>query len=182
VFSSKLFSSLIPSEAIPKEAAMARAQATTDHEVIRHWIETHRGHPSVVRATEGTRAGSAGLLRVDFEPAEDSLEEISWDDFFATFESNSLAFLYQDEKQSRFHKFVSRDSVESESDDYAEENSSPRERSQSARASSGKPAGKTRQASAAEQEEAEEIDEEDLDEEDLEEDQEEEDDDGGTPR
>jgi hypothetical protein len=124
---------------------MARAQATTDHEVIRHWIETHKGHPSVVRATEGTRAGSAGLLRVDFEPAEDSLEEIGWDDFFTTFDSNNLAFLYQDEKQSRFHKFVSRNSVES----------------------SGESAGKTRQASSAEQEEAEEIDEEDLDEEDL---------------
>jgi len=142
---------------------MARAQATTDHQVIRNWIETHQGHPSVVRGTEGKRAGSAGLLRVDFEPAEDSLEEIDWDDFFATFDSNDLAFLYQDEKKSRFHKFVNRDSLESESDDEGEEESSTRSRSQAASASGGKSAGKTRQASPAEQEEAEEIDEEDLD-------------------
>src|SRR3954462_2920947 len=111
---------------------MARAQATTDHQVIRRWIETHKGHPSVVRATEGTRAGSAGILRADFEPAEESLEEISWDDFFDTFDSNNLAFLYQDEKQSRFHKFVNRDSVESESDDNGEEKSFARGRSDGA--------------------------------------------------
>lgn len=150
---------------------MARAQATTDHEVIRKWIETHQGHPSVVRGTESKRPGSAGLLRVDFEPAEDSLEEIDWDDFFATFDSNDLAFLYQDERKSRFHKFVSRNSLESESDDKGKEESSTRSRSQAASASGGKSAGKTRQASPAEQEEAEEIDEEDLeDQEDLEDD------------
>jgi len=135
---------------------MSRAQATTDHQVIRRWIETHQGHPSVVRATQGKRPGSAGLLRVDFEPAEESLEEIGWDDFFETFDSNELAFLYQDEKGSRFHKFVSRDSVEGESDE-GEEASSPSSRS--------KPAGTTRQASPAEQEEAEEIDAEEIEDE-----------------
>src|SRR5215218_10256721 len=91
---------------------MARAQATTDHQVIRSWIETHGGHPSVVRATEGRRPDSAGLLRVDFDEPEESLHAISWDDFFDTFDSNQLAFLYQDEQQSRFHKFVERDSVD----------------------------------------------------------------------
>jgi hypothetical protein len=143
---------------------MARAQATTDHQVIRHWIETHKGHPSVVRATEGTRPDSAGLLRVDFGPAEETLQEISWDDFFDTFDSNGLAFLYQDEKQSRFHKFVSRDSVGSELADKGE----------------GKSSSKTRQASPAEQDEAEEIDEEDL-EEDEDEGEDEEEDDDETP-
>jgi hypothetical protein len=143
---------------------MARAQATTDHQVIRRWIETHKGHPAVVRATAGTRPSSAGLLRVDFEPAEESLEEVSWDDFFETFDSNNLAFLYQDEKQSRFHKFVSRDSAASESDDAGEQKSSTRGRSQAANASSGKAKSTPRQASPAEQEEAEEIDEEDLEE------------------
>lgn len=91
---------------------MASARATIDHDEIRRWIESRQGHPSVVRATEGTRKGSAGLLRVDFGEPEESLEQISWDDFFDTFDSNDLAFLYQDENQSRFHKFVRRDSVE----------------------------------------------------------------------
>lgn len=143
--------SSVSSAAAVDSLTMARAQATTDHQVIRRWIETHRGHPSVVRGTEGKRPGSAGLLRVDFEPTEDSLEEIAWDDFFATFDSNELAFLYQDEKKSRFHKFVSRDSLQGEAGE--DQN--------------GKSAGKTRQASPAEQEEAAEIDEEDLDDEDL---------------
>jgi hypothetical protein len=153
-----------------QETAMARAQATTDHTVIRRWIETRKGHPSVVRATEGKKRGSAGLLRVDFEPAEESLEEISWDDFFDTFDSSGLAFLFQEEasggRPSRFHKFVSRDSVE---EDAGEETSATR----GAKAkSSGK---KVRQASPAEEEEAEEADEEDVD--DLDEDEDEDEDD-----
>jgi hypothetical protein len=147
---------------------MARAQATTDHNVIRRWIETRKGHPSIVRATEGKKRGSAGLLRVDFEPAEESLEEISWDDFFDTFDSNGLAFLYQDEASggpSRFHKFVSRDSVDEDS----EQKASPTQSSKTK--NSGK---KTRQARPAEEEEAEEVDEEEID--DLDEDEEEDED------
>ena len=95
---------------------MARAQATTDHQVIRRWIESRNGHPSVVTATQSRKKGSTGLLRVDFDEPEDSLEEISWDDFFDTFDTNNLAFLFQEETQSRFHKFVNRDSVDDEAD------------------------------------------------------------------
>jgi hypothetical protein len=147
---------------------MARAHATTDHQVIRRWIEAHGGHPSVVRATEGRRQGSAGLLRVDFDEPEESLEAIGWDDFFDTFDSNDLAFLYQDEEQSRFHKFVKRDSVDTESTST----------SSGSKASSGskKGGGAARQASPAEQNEAEEIDEEELDEEEEEEEEDEDED------
>jgi hypothetical protein len=98
---------------------MASAQATTDHNVIRHWIEARKGHPSVVRATHSDEQGSAGLLRVDFQEPEESLEEIDWDEFFDTFDAQGLAFLYQDKTASgdtsRFHKFVSRGSVDQES-------------------------------------------------------------------
>lgn len=94
---------------------MAQAQATTDHDQIRKWIESRNGHPAVVRATHSEEQGSAGLLRVDFGKPEPSLEEIEWDEFFDTFDSQGLAFLYQDKTAdggtSRFHKFVSRDSV-----------------------------------------------------------------------
>lgn len=138
---------------------MARAQATTDHDVIRSWIETRKGHPSVVRATEGKKSGSAGLLRVDFGPAEDSLEEISWDDFFDTFDSSELAFLYQDVtaegRKSRFHKFVSRDTIP-EAEDGEDSGGSQAQSEGSKRSKS------TRQASPQEEEEAEEIDEEDI--------------------
>jgi hypothetical protein len=44
---------------------------------------------------------------------QDTLEEITWDEFFETFEASDLAFLYQEETKdgelSRFSKFVSRD-------------------------------------------------------------------------
>jgi hypothetical protein len=147
---------------------MARAQATTDHQVIRRWIEAHGGHPSVVRATEGRRPGSAGLLRVDFDEPEESLETIGWDDFFDTFDSNDLAFLYQDEEQSRFHKFVKRDSV-------SDESTSASSGGSTSTSSASKKGGAARQASPAEQDEAEEIDEEEIDEEDEEDEDEDED-------
>lgn len=102
---------------------MSRAQATTDHKVIRQWAESRKGHPAFVKSTEGKRKGSGGLLRIDFDPTEESLDEISWDEFFDTFDKNELAFLYQEKtasgRKSRFNKFVSRESVDtsdSESD------------------------------------------------------------------
>jgi hypothetical protein len=155
----------------PKETNMARAQATTDHQVIRRWIETRKGHPSVVGATHTRQKGSTGLLRVDFNEPEDTLEGISWDEFFDTFDSNNLAFLFQDEKQSRFHKFVNRDSIDEDDE------GSSSAKSKSASGASNKAGGKTRQTSPQEEDEAEEIDEEDLedeeDDEDLDEDEDE---------
>ena len=92
---------------------MSQAIATTDHDAIRRWVEERDGHPAVVKATHGERGG---LLRIDFDPPEDSLGRIEWDEFFATFDENNLAFLCQDETEggrtSRFVKFVDRDSVD----------------------------------------------------------------------
>jgi len=53
-------------------------------------------------------------LRIDYPgfSGEDKLEEISWAEFFDAFESNKLAFLYQDEKDSRFNKLVRRNAEE----------------------------------------------------------------------
>jgi hypothetical protein len=94
---------------------MSQTNTTTDHDVIRRWTEARKGHPSVVKGTEGRR-GSAGLLRIDFDPPEDSLEQIDWDEFFDTFDRNNLAFLYQERtasgRRSRFNKFVSRDTAD----------------------------------------------------------------------
>jgi hypothetical protein len=102
---------------------MARAHATTDHDTIREWAEKRGGHPATVKRTE--RGQEAGILRLDFDPPDEALEKISWDDFFEKFEDADLAFLYQDKtnggKPSRFHKFVSRDSVEDEDEDDDEE-------------------------------------------------------------
>jgi hypothetical protein len=82
---------------------MSSASTTTDHNEIRHWVEEHGGRPSMVK-TEG----EGGILRIDFGEPEEALQEVSWDEFFEVFDDNKLAFLYQDEGDSRFNKFVSR--------------------------------------------------------------------------
>ncbi|MBV0890834.1 hypothetical protein KTN05_03105 [Paracoccus sp. Z118] len=89
---------------------MASSETTTDHDIIRKWIEDRGGIPSVVRGTEDDEG--EGILRVDFAERDEALDEISWEEFFETFEDRGLAFLYQEEtqdgKESRFFKFVNR--------------------------------------------------------------------------
>ena len=89
------------------------SHTTTNHDEIRKWVEKRKGRPATVKSTE--RHGEAGLLRINFPgySGEDSLEEISWDDFFKKFDEKKLAFLYQDKtadgSESRFFKLVNRD-------------------------------------------------------------------------
>jgi hypothetical protein len=89
------------------------SKTTTDHEKIKQWVEDRGGYPATVKDT-GSK-GEPGILRIDFPgySGEDSLERISWEDFFDKFEEKKLAFLYQDKmrsgEESRFFKFVSRD-------------------------------------------------------------------------
>ena len=90
---------------------MSEAKITTDHSQIRRWADQRGGHPATVKAT--SEDGGAGILRLDFDPKDESLKNVSWDDFFQKFEREKLALLYQDKtsdgKISRFHKFVDRD-------------------------------------------------------------------------
>lgn len=97
---------------------MASAETTTDHDTIKAWVEQRGGRPARVRVTapgkEDARKGSGGILRIDFQEPDEALEGISWEEFFATFEKNKLAFLYQEtvansDAESRFFKFVERD-------------------------------------------------------------------------
>ena len=78
---------------------MASALETTDHETIRKWAEQRGGHPAQVK-------GTGGLLRIDFGEPEESLEKISWEDFFEVFDQSKIKFLYDPERKSRFNKFV----------------------------------------------------------------------------
>jgi hypothetical protein len=85
------------------------AVMTTDHDTIRRWVEERGGCPARVK---GTQAGNdPGLLRIDFPdyPGDERLECISWDEWFRGFDEHNLAFLYEDEKDSRFNKLVSRE-------------------------------------------------------------------------
>lgn len=92
------------------------SKTTTNHETIQKWVEERGGYPARVKGT--AEEGEAGLLRIDFPgySGEGKLERITWDEFFAGFEENNLAFLYQEETkdgaESRFSKLIDRDSVE----------------------------------------------------------------------
>jgi hypothetical protein len=93
------------------------ARRTTDHDHIRAWVEERGGRPSVVKRSHNTEEGG-GILRIDFAEPEASLEEVDWEEFFATFEDRKLAFLHQDRtadgQLSRFFKFVRRDQEDEE--------------------------------------------------------------------
>jgi len=95
---------------------MSEAKVTTDHSEIRGWVEARGGHPAKVRKTD--EQGGSGVLRIDYPgySGEETLEAIGWDEFFAGFEENNLAFLYQEETnagdESRFSKLIDRDSAE----------------------------------------------------------------------
>lgn len=62
-----------------------------------------------------------GVLRIDYPgySGADTLETITWEEFFEAFEENNLAFLYQEEKkdgsESRFSKLIDRDSANEKS-------------------------------------------------------------------
>lgn len=84
---------------------MSSAVTTTDHEEIRQWVEANNGRPARVRGTGGKR--DVGMLRIDFDEAEEGLEAIEWDEWFEAFEDNNLALLHAED--SRFNKLVSRE-------------------------------------------------------------------------
>jgi hypothetical protein len=100
----------------PREgkSSTGKSMRTTDHDVIRRWVEERGGRPAAVKATESK--DDPGMLRIDFPgySGENRLDDISWDEFFKKFDEKNLEFLYQDEtrdgKPSRFWKFVNRES------------------------------------------------------------------------
>ena len=98
---------------------MADANSTTDHAKIKQWVEERGGHPARVKGTD--EEGTAGVLVIDYPgySGTQTLESISWEEFFQGFEDNKLAFLYQDETKagdkSRFSKLISRHSADEKS-------------------------------------------------------------------
>lgn len=100
--------------------ADSSSKVTTNHDEIRKWAEARGGKPATVKRTESNN--EAGVLRIDFPGygGSDSLEEISWDEFFKKFDEKHLAFLYQDKtssgEQSRFFKLVSQETASNKSE------------------------------------------------------------------
>ena len=89
------------------------SKTTTDHNEIRRWVEERGGCPAHVKDTGS--GDDPGILRIDFTgfSGQETLEPISWEEFFRAFDKNKLAFVYQDEKTSgepsTFSKLVSRE-------------------------------------------------------------------------
>src|SRR5688500_4818530 len=92
------------------------SKVTTNHGEIQQWVEERGGTPARVKGTESRR--DTGLLRIDYPgfSGEETLEAITWEEFFKAFDEHELAFLYQDKtkdgKVSRFSKFIDRNSEE----------------------------------------------------------------------
>ncbi len=72
---------------------------TRNHDVIRRWAEERQAKPATVEGTE--HEGRAGVLRFDFPGGDGGrLQEISWDDWFETFDERDLVFLYEEDLKS----------------------------------------------------------------------------------
>lgn len=88
------------------------SKSTVDHEEIRRWVEERGGKPATVASTHSD--DDAGVIRIDFPgySGDESLEEISWDEWFSKFEDNGYAFVYQettaDGDTSNFNRLVKR--------------------------------------------------------------------------
>jgi ferritin-like metal-binding protein YciE len=88
---------------------------TTDHDEIRQWAEERGAKPACVRGTG--KKGGVGMIRLDFPgyTGAEKLQEITWDEWFESFDENNLALVYQEKtargQQSNFNKLVSRESV-----------------------------------------------------------------------
>jgi hypothetical protein len=88
-----------------------RSLATTHHEVIKQWAEERGGRPATV---EGTEHGDLlGVLRIDFGGDDARLRQVSWEEWFNTFDARRLNFIYQEERsdgrQSTFFRLESPD-------------------------------------------------------------------------
>ena len=92
------------------------SKVTTDHDEIRHWAEARGAKPAAVRRTESD--DDPGIIRLEFPDYSggDSLEEISWDEWFRKFDGNGLALLYQEHiangDDSNFNQIIRRETAE----------------------------------------------------------------------
>jgi hypothetical protein len=91
----------------PDEHAERKGQslATQSHEVIQKWAEERRAKP----VTLESQRDEPRVLRFDFPGyGGQNLAQISWDDWFKTFDNRNVVFIYQERlrngNQSNFFK------------------------------------------------------------------------------
>lgn len=92
------------------------SHTTTNHDEIKRWAEARNAKPACVKGTGG--GGDPGMIRLDFPgySGSESLQPISWDEWFSAFDRNKLALVYQDQTadgaRSNFNKLVARDTAD----------------------------------------------------------------------
>ena len=88
-----------------------RSIVTTSHEVIKQWAEARNGVPATVPGTE--HGDHLGVLRIDFGAKNDQLRQVSWDEWFKSFDERRLNFIYQEQRsdgsQSNFFQLENPD-------------------------------------------------------------------------
>lgn len=90
-----------------------RSLVTTNHEVIQRWARARKAKPATIAGTE--REGRAGVLTFNFPGYKESerLRQITWDEWFRTFDERRLNLIYQEElrdgRQSNFFRTESPD-------------------------------------------------------------------------
>ena len=90
---------------------------TTDHATIKEWVETRGGTPARVT---GQTDDASSLYIVREDEAMEGMESVSWNDFFETFETEGLAFLYAGyepgDSDEWFYDIVERDEIAERAD------------------------------------------------------------------
>ncbi|XBP96805.1 hypothetical protein VK199_26555 [Micromonospora sp. CCTCC AA 2012012] len=85
-----------------------RSLVTANHEVIQRWARARNAKPATIAGTE--REGRPGVLTFNIPGYRESsrIREISWDDWFRTFDSRGLNLIYQEQlrdgRQSNFFR------------------------------------------------------------------------------
>ena len=91
---------------------MSSSKSTTNHDEIRKWAEARGAKPATVPGTEHGK--HLGVLRLDFPGyGGQDLKQVSWDEWFRTFDQRDLTFVYQettkDGNESNFFRLTNPD-------------------------------------------------------------------------
>lgn len=98
-----------------REDYSGQTLATRNHDVIRAWAEARHAKPATITGTE--HDDHLGVLRMNFPGYEEggNLVEVSWDDWFKTFDERNLVFIYQEHRtDGKMSNFFRLDSPERE--------------------------------------------------------------------
>jgi hypothetical protein len=98
---------------------------TTDQEEIRNWVEERGGSPAFTNAEENE---GRGVLAIKFKDNDPTLEPLSWQEFFDTFETSRLAFRYNSQEKNPdifSYNFIRRDKNMAETENDEDNNELP---------------------------------------------------------